>query len=409
MYIRREIEGAIDAMLAQGKVVLLTGARQVGKTTVLQRHLGDRYNYVTMEDPIACEQAKEDALLFFDVHALPLIIDEVQRAPELFSLVKLVVDQSSERGRIVLSGSQTYHLMKGVSESLAGRVRILEMSGLSLRELSGCLDGSRPYVPSKIDLPVDAGASDRAMTNEKLWEVIHRGSMPELQDSAVEWEPFYRDYVRAYLERDVRDLVNVRDEARFYNFMVACAARSGQLLNTSDIGKVVDADHKTVKSWVLALQASGIVRVLQPFWPNVDKRLSKMPKLYFMDTGLVCYLTRWTTAAQLRNGAAAGHMFETFVVSEVFKSHMNAGADLHDLWFYRDGRKHEIDLIVQEGRTIHPVEVKLGVQVRRDAVSNFRYLEDMEGYEVGFGHVVCQTTEPYSITSDVQAVPVWAI
>lgn len=402
MYIKREIEPTIDAMLKQGKVVLVTGARQVGKTTVLKQHLGNDFNYVSMENPRDYLLAKEDAVLFFESKALPLIIDEVQRVPELFSPIKWIVDQSGERGRIVLTGSQTYHLMKGVSESLAGRIRILEMPGLSLRELSGNSSSPHPYVPE-----VMADSLNSPLTD--VWDLIHRGSMPELQDPNIDWDLFYTDYVAAYLERDVRELVNVKNEAKFYSFMVACAARTGQLLNASDIANAVDVDHKTVKAWLSVLQASNIVRVIEPFWPNIDKRLTKTPKIFFMDTGLVCHLTRWTTPDQLRNGAAAGHIFETFIVSEILKSFMNSGKSLHEVWFYRDAKKREIDLVIQDGHILHPVEIKVSATVRKDAVKNFACLENLPGYEVSFGHVICQTPEPYFITRTVQAVPVWGI
>ena len=404
VYIPREIEGAIDRMLTQGKVVLVTGARQVGKTTVLRQHLSPSFDYVSLENPRDYAVAREDALLFFDNHSLPLVIDEGQRVPELFSTVKFIVDQSDRRGQVVLTGSQTYHLMKGVSESLAGRIRILEMAGLSLRELIGTA-GKGAYVPSRLErmnAPTHYEDFD-------LWAHIHRGSMPELKDGSQDWDTFWSGYVSAYLERDVRDLINVRDEMKFYNFMVACAARSGQLFNASDVAGVAEVDHKTAKAWLSVLQASGIVRIVQPFWSSVDKRLTKTPKIFFMDTGLVCYLTRWTNPEVLRNGAAAGHVFETFVVSEVLKSYMNAGANLRDVWFYRDQRKREIGLVVQEGRVLHPVEVKAGILISTDATRSFSLLEGFSGYEVGFGHVVCQTEEPYLISSDVQAVPVWAI
>lgn len=312
MYIEREIEATIDAKLKQGKVILVTGARQVGKTTTLKHHLGDSFNYVSLENPRDYLLAKEDAMLFFESKELPLIIGEAQR-------------------------------------------------------------------------------------------------VPELQDLAIDWDSFYSDYVAAYLERDVRDSTNVRDEAKFYSFMVACAARTGQLLNTTDIGNVIDVDHKTVKAWVSVLQASNIIRLLEPFWPNVDKRLTKTPKLFFMDTGLACYPTRWTTPDQLQNGAAAGHIFETFVISEVLKSYMNVGGNLRDVWFYRDRKKREIDLVIQEGRTLHPVEVKISATVAKDAVKNFSCLEGLSDYEVGFGHVICQTPEPYFVSKGVQAVPVWTI
>lgn len=401
MYIHREIESTVASMLKQGKVVLLTGARQVGKTTVLKQCFAT-FDYVSMENPREYFLAKEDAVLFFESKHLPLIIDEVQRVPELFSHIKWIVDQSEEKGRILLTGSQTYHLMKGVSESLAGRIRIVEMSGLSLRELEGHAQNPHPYIPQLIDSTIEQPKND-------IWTTIHRGSMPELQDLSIDWDSYYSDYVAAYLERDVRDLIQVKDEAKFYKFLVACAARTGQLLKVSDLANVVDADAKTIKSWLSVLQASNIIHILEPFWSNVDKRLSKTPKMYFLDTGLACHLTRWTTAEQLKVGAQAGHMFETFVVSEVLKSYMNAGKTLRDIWFYRDAKKHEIDLIIQDGRTLHPVEIKSSATVRSDALKNFACLDKLADYEVGFGHVICQTPELYLITQTVQAVPVWAI
>jgi len=180
--------------------------------------------------------------------------------------------------------------------------------------------------------------------------------------------------------------------------MIAVAARSGQLFNASSVANDIDVDYKTVQAWTSILQASGIIRVIHPFWPNTGKRLTKTPKVYFMDTGLVCHLTRWNTPDQLRNGTVAGHVFEAFVVSEVLKSYMNAGANLRDVWFYRDSKKREIDLVIQDGHTLHPVEIKTNALVRKDAVKNFGCLEGMAGYEVGFGHVVCQTREPYLLT-----------
>lgn len=224
MYIPRENEAAIDRMLTQGKVVLVTGARQVGKTTVLRQRLSSSFDYVPLENPRYYATAREDALLFFDNYSLSLIIDEVQRISKLFGTVKFIVDQSDRRGQLVLAGLQTYHLMKGMSESLAGRIRSLEMAGLSLRELIGT-SGSGAYVPSMLERT----NAPTLRENSDLWALIHRGSMPELQDESQDWETFWSGYVNAYLERGVRDLINVRDEMKYYNFMVACAARSGQL------------------------------------------------------------------------------------------------------------------------------------------------------------------------------------
>lgn len=407
MYISREIETTIDIALTQGKVVLVTGARQVGKTTMLQRHLGDRFNYVSLEAPQEYALAKQDSTLFFNTKELPLIIDEVQRVPELFSPVKWIVDQSAEKGRIILTGSQTYHLMRGISESLAGRVRILEMPSLSLRERMGEANQPHPYIPAEVKQKGESLSTPNHLID--MWHIIHRGSMPELQTPDIEWDIFYSDYVGTYLERDVRDLINVRDEAKFYNFMVACAARSGQLFNASDIGNAIGADNKTITAWVSVLQASNIIRLVQPFWANIGKSLTKTPKLYFMDTGLMCHLTRWTRAEQVRNGAMAGHVFETFVVSEVLKSYMNSGANLRDVWFYRDSRKREIDLVIQHGHVLHPVEIKTNAEVSSDAIKHFACLDNIDGYEVGFGHVICQTSQPYYVSQNVQAVPMWVI
>lgn len=203
----------------------------------------------------------------------------------------------------------------------------------------------------------------------------------------------------------VRSLVNLKDERKFYNFMIASATRSGQLYNASSVANDIDVDYKTVQAWTSVLQASGVVRLLYPFWPNTGKRLTKTPKIYVMDTGLVCHLTRWNTPDQLRNGAVAGHVFETFVVSEVLKSYMNEGRSLRDVWLYRDSRKRGIDLVIQDGHVLHPVEVKTAVAIKEDAVRSFSCLEGVADYEVGFGHVICQTKEPYLITPSVEAVP----
>lgn len=404
MYIQREIESTIKEMLGQFKVVLVAGARQVGKTTVLVESIGKDYNFVSLEDPIAYQLAESDPVLFFQTNDLPLIIDEIQRVSSLFQMIKFVVDQSNGYGQVALTGSQTYELMQGVSESLAGRIGILEMPGLSLRELRGNATSPHPYVPEKIK---------KTTRNEKseidLWTHIQRGAMPRLYVDEIPWDRFWSSYVRSYLERDVRTLVKLKDERKFFNFMIACAARTGQLFNASDIANAIDVDSKTVQSWISILRASGIVSLIYPFSQNVSKRVTKSPKIYFMDTGLVSYLTRWTTPEQLRNGATAGHVFETFVVSEIIKSYMNAGAEVRDIWFYRDLKKHEIDLVIQKGHVLHPVEIKTSAMVGKDAVKNFTFLEGIPDYEVGFGHVICQIPTPSMITENVQAVPVWAI
>ena len=404
MYRRREAEATLLSLMGQFKVVLVTGARQVGKTTMLQHVLPEDFRYVTLDDPRAGVLAREDPVLFFDANRLPVAVDEVQRVPELFQQVKFLVDQSPEAGRVVLTGSQAFQLMQGVSESLAGRVAILEMTGMSLRELTGC-GGRGPYVPSEVG---DDGRCE-SPENLDLWATIHRGSMPRLMDPSVSWDAFYTGYVRTYLERDVRDLITVKDEASFYHFLVACAARTGRLVNHSALARDAGVDTKTAQSWLSVLQASGVVRLLRPFWSNATKRLTKTPKLYFTDTGLACHLLGWSSPETLRRGAMAGHVFETFVVGEVIKSYLNAGGDARNVHFYRDARQREIDLIIQEGRVLHPVEIKTSATVTREAVAGFSVLNDVGDYDVGAGAVICQTREPYPVTATVKAVPVWSI
>ena len=404
MYRHREAEATLLSLMRQFKVVLVTGARQVGKTTMLQHVLPENVRYVTLDDPRAGVLAREDPVLFFDANRLPVAVDEVQRVPELFQQVKFLVDQSPEVGRVVLTGSQTFQLMQGVSESLAGRVAILEMTGMSLRELTGC-GGRGPYVPSEVG---DDGRCE-SPENLDLWATIHRGSMPRLMDPSVSWDAFYTGYVRTYLERDVRDLITVKDEASFYHFLVACAARTGRLVNHSALARDAGVDTKTARSWLSVLQASGVVRLLRPFWSNATKRLTKAPKLYFTDTGLACHLLGWSSPETLRRGAMAGQVFETFVVGEVVKSYLNAGGDARNVHFYRDARQREIDLIIQEGRVLHPVEIKTSATVTREAAAGFSVLADVGDYDVGAGAIICQTREPYPVTATVKAVPVWSI
>lgn len=403
MYIEREIEAAVTRRLAQRKVVLVTGARQVGKTTLLRSRFSQDASYTSLDNLGALAMAREDPEGFLLSRSRPMILDEVQRAPELFLPIKALVDASEERGGVILTGSQTYDLMEGVSESLAGRIGILQMPPLSLREISGRRPGT-PFTAFDADAACVAPAKDF-----DLWSHIQRGSMPELVDPAVDWEEYYADYVRAYIERDVRAIVNVRNEMRFHAFMVACAARTAQLVNYDDLARTVGISPNTARAWMSVLQASGIVRIVEPFWANVDKRLSKQPKLHFMDTGLACYLTRWTSGPALAAGAVSGHMFESFVVSEIVKSHLNAGKDGRDILFYRDSHKNEIDLIVQDGRTLHPIEIKNRATVRSSDAAAFSRLEDFSEYEIGAGTIVCTTPEARPVTRNVTAIPVWAI
>jgi predicted AAA+ superfamily ATPase len=402
MYIPRSAEKTLEKLRKQFKVVLVTGARQVGKTTMLKHSYLDTYNYVTLDTLHDRTLAQDDPSLFFKDYRRPLILDEVQKAPELFEHIKYLVDQTNEKGTIILTGSQTFQLMKGVSESLAGRVAILEMTGLSLREVLHSTK-EQPYIPQNSrDRYEKPGSFD-------VWHHIWRGSMPELQDKSIDWSLFFSNYTSTYLERDVRDLIRVKDEERFYRFIVSAAARTGQLLNAESIANDVGVDMKTIQSWVSVLQASGIIRLLRPIHVNIGKRLTKTAKLYFMDTGLACYLLGWNSAETLKNGAMSGQIFETFVVSEVLKSYLNAGLKTENIFFYRDTKKREIDLVIQEGQVLHPIEIKKSASPGKDAIANFFVLNNLSGFEVGTGAVLCQTDISYSISEGVRAEPLWSI
>ena len=401
MYITREIESTLERILPQFKVVLVTGARQVGKTTLIKHMFADHYNYVTLDDMRALDLAKNDPALFFRQNPTPLIIDEVQYAPEIFRQIKLAADKSDERGTIILTGSQAYHLMKNVSESLAGRTTILEMPPMSFRELRGTT-GRGPFVPSDAPLREKYESSD-------VWKVIQRGFMPDMQSGVTEWELFYMNYVKSYIERDVRDIIRVTDEIKFYKFLVSLAARTGQLFVASDIARDIEVSALTVQSWASVLEAAGLIHILRPYHSNYSKRLVKAPKVYFMDTGLVCYLLGWNTPRTLENGAMSGSIFETFVVSEILKSYMNAGKGTGGIFYYRDKDGREIDLLIQDGRTLHPVEIKKSAAPGRDMVKHFPALDSISDAERGTGAVVCLAESASYITDDTVALPVEAL
>ena len=403
MYIKREMEDVVKDLLTQFKVVLVTGPRQVGKTTMLKQVLSDKYNYVTLDDPRALTLALDDPSLFFLNYQTPLIIDEVQYAQDLFRHVKFLVDKDDKKGRVVLTGSQAYHLMQNVSESLAGRVAILEMSGLSAREIDGN-HKNRPFIPTSELI----GSPAKPLDPKLLWTRIQRGSMPELQNEEIDGDVFYSSYVRSYIERDVRSLINVKDEALFYKFLISLAARTGQLFNASSVAKDIGISLKTVQSWSSILEASGIVRFIQPYFDNQIKRLIKTPKVFFTDTGLVCHLLGWTTPEVLMKGAMAGSLFETYVVGEIIKSYINAGKEVRNIYFYRDLQKNEIDLLIKEGDTLHPIEIKMTATPRKGMIDNFTLLDEAS-FKRGMGALICLVSENSYLNEDVLALSVNAV
>lgn len=417
-YIHRSMEDKLEGAAGTFKAVLLTGPRQVGKSTLLKKMFPER-RYVTLDDPFAEQQARENGSMFLALNQSPVTIDEVQRAPELFRYIKMECDQSEDRGLFCLSGSQQFALMKNVSESLSGRVRIMELSGLSMRELQGDTFNQR-FLPT-MEYVLERQKTARSPKN--IWEIIHRGFYPALQDPDTEWAAFYGDYIRTYIERDVRELSAVQDLDAFRRFMIAAAARTGEVLNYSHLADEIGKDVSTVKNWISILEVSGVIYLLEPYTANVLKRAIRTPKLYFRDTGLACYLTRWLTPEALACGAFSGHIFETFVISEILKSFANAGLDYRYFVSYYRGRDRkkvkkngemtqvecEIDFIIEENGVLYPIEIKQRGNVTPDVTGSFLVLDKIEGKKRGMGAVVCMCTQPGMLRENILQIPVWYI
>lgn len=409
-YIRRSIEDIVLKSEKTFKSILVTGARQTGKSTVLQKLFPEK-KYVPVDDPFIEEQAVEQPEMFMMLNPPPVIYDEVQRAPNLFRYIKIKCDESDERGLFCLSGSQPLELMEGVSESLSGRIGIIELSGLSMREIKGD-SFNRSFVPT-MEYVQERSKSVKPFDN--IWEVIHRGGYPELQNPEVDWSVFYSSYIKTYLERDVRSLSAVQNLDDFRKFMIAVAARIGQMINYANIADEVGKDQSTIKRWLSVLEASGIIYLLEPFSSSVLKRAIKTPKVYFRDTGLAAYLTRWLTPETLANGAMSGAFFETFVISEILKSYSNRGIDYRYCVSYYRGRdkkktsENEIDLIIEENGTLYPVEIKRSSKVTADQTSAFSVLDGIPDKKRGMGAVICMCPQPGVLRENILQLPVWYI
>lgn len=402
MYINRHILPYLERMKKQFRVLLITGSRQVGKSTLLKNKLLPEYDYVTLDDFSDLSIAQKDAALFFKNHPLPVIVDEVQRAPNLFLQIKLLADNSEEKGKIILTGSQSYKLLSNAADSLAGRVCIINMSSLSLREKYG-IDFNTEFLPTEEYI---SKRKNFIKTYENLWNHIWRGSMPELADDTVEWESFYRSYIRTYIDRDVADLIDVKNLVKFNNFMQCIASRVGELFNADSLARDVGVTSKTISQWTSILESSGVIKLLQPYEKNVSNRAVKTPKIYFMDTGLVCHLVGWSSSQVAMNGAMSGSLFENFVISEIIKSYYNSGHDSKDIYFYRDKDKKEIDLIIEKDNILYPIEIKKSAQPTIDMAKSLSVLHKIPGKTVGQGCILCQCDKMHYLSDNVAALPV---
>ena len=386
-YINRDMEETFLQVSKQFKVVLVTGPRQVGKTTMMKKLMeGTNRKYVALDDMALRDLAKNDPKAFIDTYSPPVFIDEVQYAPELFSYVKIQVDNRQQPGDYWLSGSQVFRLMRGISESLAGRVGLLDLFPLSQNEIYN----KKKCQPLSMDfesLMLRAEGIPAASPID-IFSRIYNGGMPQIiAEGTDSRDRFYESYVRTYLERDVRDLSGSIDVLKFHRFMVAVAARTAQLVNFKSIADDADIDQVTVKGWLNILETLGLIFYLHPFSNNMLKRNLKSPKLYFYDCGLVAYLARWNSIEALMNGAQSGALLENFVISEVAKGYFNSGRTPH-LYYFRDKDNKEIDLLWEENGTLYPIEIKKTSSPDIRMTRVFKLLEK-SGKILGSGGIVC--------------------
>lgn len=405
-YIKRAISPILKKRVETTKCVLVTGARQVGKSTVIKHEFSD-YNRANFDDWLTRLQAKEEPKLFFLNNPCPLFIDEVQKENTVIEEIKLRVDESGENGRFILSGSQRLELMKGMSESLAGRVAVTELLGLSLREIHG-IEFNKHFIPSEEYI----NAREKEMKPySELWETIHRGSYPELYSSERDWQEYYSSYVSTYLERDINELIS-SDSITFTKFLTAVAARTGEMLSYANIAGEIGVSEPTVKKWISILERTGIVYLLQPYSASVLKRAIKSPKIYFRDTGLACYLTRWLTPDTLKCSAVAGNMFETFVVSEILKSYVNEGKDYRFNIFYYRGKdkssagENEIDLIIEEDGILYPIEIKMSGNPKASMAGTNVVLDKVVEKSRGMGVILCLIDKKTYLRENLVALPI---
>lgn len=405
-YIKRSLEKVVSEVTKEYPVVLVTGPRQVGKTTMLQKLMeGTERDYVSLDDLNERSLAKNDPELFLQLHKPPILIDEVQYAPELFTYIKIHVDKSHNPGDFWLTGSQVFKLMHGVPESLAGRVAVLSLTSLSQAEMCGA-----QMEPFTIDLESlgNRGKARKPADTKEIYDRIFRGSMPAIisgQNSNN--QIFYSSYLATYIERDVKELSDAIDSLKFLQFITAVAARCGQMLNVADIARDADINQKQTKDWLGILETLGIIFYLHPYSNNLLKRLVKTPKLYFYDTGLICYLTKWSSADTLESGAMNGAILENYVVAEIRKTYLNSGKEPF-MYYYRDKDAKEIDIVLEHDGVLNPIEIKKSANPGPEQVKVFSLL-DKSSTPRSKGVVICMKPELSAIDRENYIVPVWMI
>ena len=405
-YIKRDLESKILSLSKEYSVILITGPRQVGKTTVLRQLMQENRTYVTLDDLEDRAMAQKDPALFLQLHDRPILIDEVQYAPQLFSYIKIEIDNGAEPGSFWLTGSQAFRMMELAQESLAGRVALLHMPSLSQHEIYGSGNTS----PFSVDLNA---LKERTKTHvpadmKEIYRRIWNGSMPGLISGRFsDRDVFYSSYLQTYIDRDVSELIHLTDKLIFRDFIRAAACRIGQLLNIHDIAQDVGVSDDTAKRWLQVLEKSDIIFYLRPYSNNLLKRTVKTSKMYFFDTGLVSYLTKYSSPDILASGALNGAILENYVVSELLKTYQNNAKECL-LWYYRDKEMHEIDMIIESDGMLHPLEVKRSVNPGKELIGTFDIL-NKGSVPKGKGALLCMHPTLSAVNSDNYIIPIWMI
>lgn len=414
LYINRSIENEVIKMKKEYSVIMINGPRQVGKTTLLNylTRSDKQINYVSLDDIKIRTLANDDPELFLRNYTTPLIIDEFQYAPDLLSYIKIKVDNDklnnlfdnkSSNTLYYLTGSQIFRTNKNINESLAGRVGIIDLHPLSTREIAKESDSL--FIPDVKTLKDKK--SLKSMSTGKLFDRIIKGSYPEIyKNKDLNFQSYYESYIRTYIERDIRELINIKDETKFLKFISSVAARTSLEYNASDIAENIGVDNKTVDSWMSILSNSNLVYLIQPYLNNNVGRIIKRPKIIFMDTGLACYLTGYIDSITLEKSVYSGQIFETYVISEVIKSFSNHRLDPRKhIYYYRDSNQKEIDLIINYNNTIYPIEIKKSSNPGSSAIKNFDVVNKFN-LSKGNGIVLCLCDSIFPIDENNYLVPI---
>lgn len=410
MYITRSIEETVKKTSESFKVVLVTGARQVGKTTLL-KHLAEGTNrtYVTLDDLMVRSLALTEPALFLQRYAPPVLIDEIQYAPQLLNYIKIYVDNTEVNGSIWLAGTQRLPLMHGITESLAGRVGIIDLRGLTASEINN-LPSAGPFLPMSEQFIKRLNFAKRQSLKD-IYQLIWQGSMPAMYSGEKQdWQSYYGNYVQTFILRDIMKILQVNDEMAYFRFLCAAAGQTGKIINYAELAKAAGTSAPTAKQWAIALEAAGIIYLLPGFSPSGSKYLIKAPKVHFFDTGLAAYLMRWTNPEALEAGAYSAQIFETWVVMEIYKSYSNKGI-VPPLYYLRNFNGKELELVIYENGTVYPIAIKKKYQPNK-VVKTFDILEPVKSdakINIGEGGIICLGDDLLPAGEKLNYIPAWLL